>query len=51
MDKQSLIKIIDGVKEALSGIQIKNGEFPDAEIGKAIYDLKKVIDGLLSNGI
>ena len=49
MDKQSLIKVIDELKDLLSDIQIENGEFPDLEIGKAIYDLKKAIDELLQN--
>jgi len=49
MDKQSLIETIDRIKDSLSSIQIKNGKFPDEEIGKAIYDLKKTIDELLSN--
>ena len=43
----NLIKQIDLIKDILIAKQISLGENPDNEIGKAIYELEKVIDKLL----
>ena len=48
MDQMDLIKKIDEVKDSLTELAIKNPQFSqNPTIGKAIYDLKQVIDELL----
>ncbi|MBQ7307288.1 MAG: hypothetical protein IJW82_02060 [Clostridia bacterium] len=47
MSNEELIMKIDEIKDILIGLQMKNGEIPNKELGKSIYELKKIIDELL----
>lgn len=51
MDEQErllLIKLLDRVKDNLTGAQIQNGQCRNKELGTAIFELKTAIDKLLN---
>ena len=47
MTFDDLLKMIDEIKNRLIAVQMKNKENPNEDIGKAIYELKILIDKLL----
>ncbi len=45
-DLEDIIKSLDNVKDILVGVQIGNGSNPNKDVGRAIYELKQILDKL-----